>query len=108
MGVHITKYGLKWIYGCNVSSVINVRFCAYCAHFLGIDTPLQKMYDDEVSKLDMWIVVEELMAHQAMMAWWMLFSVVVSEVGASRGPVNLEFTLTSAISDPVEAHVNCF
>ena len=70
MSVHIYKYALQWIYGRNVSSGINVRFCAYCAycaHFPGIETPLQKMHDDEVSKLDMWLVVEELRAHQAMM-----------------------------------------
>ena len=38
MSVHIYKYGLQWIYDVNVSSGINVRFCAYCAHFPGIDT----------------------------------------------------------------------
>ena len=64
------------------------------------------MHDDAVSKLDMWLVVEELRAHQAMMAWGVVFGVVVSEGGASVGPVNIELTLTSAISDPVEAHVN--
>ena len=40
MSVHIYKYGLKWLYGRNVSSTINVRFyayCAYCAHFPGIE-----------------------------------------------------------------------
>ena len=37
MSVHIYKYGLKRIYFRNVSSSINVRFCAYCAHFPGID-----------------------------------------------------------------------
>ena len=62
---------------------------------------------DEVSKLDMWLVVEELRAHQAMMAWGMVFGVVVSKVGASGAPVNIELTLKSAIYDPVEAHVNC-
>ena len=55
----------------------------------------------------MWLVVEELGAHQEMMAWGMVFGVVVPEVGASGGPVNLELTLTGEISDPVEAHVNC-
>ena len=65
------------------------------------------MHDDEVSKLDMWIVVEELGAHPAMMAWGMVFGVVVPKVSASGGPVNLELTLRSAIFDPVEAHVNC-
>ena len=65
------------------------------------------MHDDEVRNLYMWLVVEELRAHQEMMAWGMVFGVVVPEVGASGGPVNLELTLTSAISDPVEAHVNC-
>ena len=72
-----------------------------------INTPSQKMHDNEVSKLDMWIVEEELRAHQAMMDWGMVVGVVVPKLGASGGPVNLELTLTSAISDPVEAHVNC-
>ena len=108
MSVHIYKYGLQWIYGRNVSSGINVQFCAYCAHFRGIDTPSQKMHDDEVSKLDMWLVVEELREHRAMMAWRMVFGVVFPKVGASGGPVNLEFTLTGEIPDPVEAHVNRF
>ena len=83
----------------------NVRFCTR-VHFPGIETPSQKMHDYEVSKLEIWIVVEELRAHQEMMAWGMVFGVVVPEVGASGGPVNLELTLTIAISDPVEAHVN--
>ena len=87
-------------------SGIIVRFCAYCAHFTGTDTPLQKMNDGEVSKLDMWLVVEELRSHQAMMAWGMVFGVVVPRVGASGGPVNIELTLTGEIPDPVEAHVN--
>ena len=38
MSVHIFKYRLKWRYGLNVSSAINVRFCAYCTHFPGIDS----------------------------------------------------------------------
>ena len=106
MSVHIYKYILQWIYGRNVSSGINVRFCADCAHFPGIYTLSQKMHDGKVSKLDMWLVVEELRAHQAMMAWVMVFGVVVPEVGASGGLANLELTLTSAIPHPVEAHVN--
>ena len=57
--------------------------------------------------MDIWLVVEELRAHQAMMAWGVVFGVVVPKVGASGAPVNLELTLTSAISVPVEAHVNC-
>ena len=89
-----------------MSSANNVRFCAYCAHFPGIDTPSQKMHDNDVRKLDMWLVVEELRAYQVMMAWGMVFGVVVPKVGASGPPVNIELTLTSAISDPVEAHVN--
>ena len=68
-----------------MSSGINVRFCAYCAHFPGIDTPSKKMHDDKVIKMDMWLVVEELGAHQAVMAWGMVFGVVVPEVGASGG-----------------------
>ena len=94
------------VYGRNMSSTINVQFCAYCAHFPGIDTPMQNMHDDEVIKLDMWLVVEELREHQGIMTWGMVFGVLVPEVGASRAPVNLELTLTSAIPDPVEVHVN--
>ena len=37
MSIHIYKYGLQWIYGCNVSSSIDDRFYTYCAHFLEID-----------------------------------------------------------------------
>ena len=107
MSVHIYKSVFKWIYGRNLSSVINVWFCAYCTHFPGIDTPSQEMNDNKVSKLDMWLAVEEPRAHQAMMFWGVLFGVLVPEVGASGGAVNLELTLTSAITDPVEAPVNC-
>ena len=106
MTMQIYNYRLQWPYGCNVSSVINARFCVYCAYFPGIDTFSQKMHDNEVSKLDMCLVVEELRAHQEMMAWGMVFGMVVPEVGASGGPVNLELTLSSVIPDPVEAHVN--
>ena len=72
-----------------------------------MNTPSQKMHDEEVSKLYMWLVVEELRSHQAMMAWGMVFGVVVSEVGAYGSPVNIELTLTSTIYDTVEAHVDC-
>ena len=82
------------------------RLCAYCAYSTGIDTTSQKMLDDEVRNFDMWLVVEEVMVHQLVMAWVMVFSVVVSEVGASGGPVNIEVALASVIPDPVEAHVN--
>ena len=64
------------------------------------------MNDNKVSKLDMCLVVEELRAHQAVMALGMVFGVVFPKVGASGGPVNLELALTGAISNPVEAHVN--
>ena len=89
-----------------MSSANNVRFCVR-ARFPGINTPSQKMHDNEVRKLDMWIVMEELRVHQVMMDWGVVFGVVFSEVGVSGGAVNLELTLTSAISNPVEAHVNC-
>ena len=42
------------------------------------------------------------------MAWGMIFGVIVTKVGASGGPVNLELTLTGAIPDTVEVHVNRF
>ena len=60
-----------------MSSGNDVRFCAYCTHFPGIDTPSQNMHDDEVSKLDMWLVVEEFREHQLVVAWVMVFGVVV-------------------------------
>ena len=107
MSVHIYKYGLKCLYGRYVFSAINVRFCAQCAHSPVIYTPSQKMHDEEVRKLDMWLVVEELRSYQVIMAWGMVFGMVFPEVGASGRPVNLELTLTSAIPDPVEAHFNC-
>ena len=44
MSVHIYKYVLQWIYGCNVSSSINAQFCAYCAHFPGIDRKILLNY----------------------------------------------------------------
>ena len=37
MSVNMRKYGLQCLYDLNVSSGINVRFYAYCAHFPGID-----------------------------------------------------------------------
>ena len=40
------------------------------------------------------------------MAWGMVFGLIVPKVGVSGGAVNLELTLTSAIPDPVEVHVN--
>ena len=56
----------------------------------------------------MWLVVEEVRAHQLVMAWVVLFGVVVSEVGASGGTVNTEVDLTGTVPDTVEAHTNCF
>ena len=57
--------------------------------------------------VDTWIVMEEVRAHQSVMAWGMMFGVVVPNVDASRGLVNLEVALVGAIPDPVEAHVVC-
>ena len=106
MSVHNFKYGLQWLYGRNVSFGINAQFCSYCAHFPGIYTPLQNMHDNEVRKLDMWLVVEELRAHQSVIAWGRVFGAVVPEVGASGAPVNIELAMAGAIPDTVEAHVN--
>ena len=86
---------------------INARFCAYCAQYTGIDTPSQKMHDGKVHKVDMWLVVDEVRAHQYVVDWGMVFGVVVSEVGASGGPINIEVDLLGEIPDPVEAHVDC-
>ena len=48
--------------------------------------------------------MDEVRAHQLVMAWGMVFGVVVPEVGDSGVPVNLELALAGAIPDPVEAH----
>ena len=85
MSVHIYKYGLQWLYGRILSSGIHSQFCVYCAHFPGIYTSSHKMHGNEVSKLDMWLVVEELRVHQVVMALVMVFGVVVPEVVASGG-----------------------
>ena len=64
------------------------------------------MHADKVREVYMWLVVEEVRAHQSVMAWGMVFGVVVPEVGASGDSVNIEMALAGAIPDPVEAHVN--
>ena len=46
------------------------------------------------------------MEHQSVMAWGMVFDVLVPEVGAYRCLVNIEVALAGATPDPVEAHVN--
>ena len=107
MSVHIYNYRLNWIYGRDVSSVINARFCAYCAYSKGIYTPSQNMHYNKARKVYMWLVVEEVRAHQSLMAWGMVFGVVVPKFGAYGGTVNLEVTLAGANPDLVEAHVNC-
>ena len=43
------------------------------------------MHDNEASKFDMWLVVEEVRAHKLVTAYGVVFGVVVSEVGASMG-----------------------
>ena len=40
-------------------------------------------------------------SNQSAMAWGMVFGVVVSEVGASGDPVNIELALEGVIPDPV-------
>ena len=52
--------------------------------------------------------MEEVRVNQSVMAWGVVFGVVVTKVGASRGPVNIEVALVGAIPDTAEAHVNCF
>ena len=61
---------------------IHSRFYVYGVHSTGIDTPLQMMHGNDVSKVYMWLVVEEVRAHQSVMAWEMVFGVVVPKVGA--------------------------
>ena len=64
------------------------------------------MHDAKVSKVDMWLIVEEVRAHQSVTVWGMVFGVVVPKVGASGGPVNIEVAWAGAIPDPLEAHFN--
>ena len=64
------------------------------------------MYYNKNFKVDMWLVADEVKAHQLVMAWGMVFGMVVANVGASGGPVNIEVALAGAIPDPVEAHVD--
>ena len=52
----------------------------------------------------MWLVVEEVRVHQSVMAWGMVFGVVVPEVGSFRSPVNIEVSLAGTIPDPLELH----
>ena len=47
--------------------------------------PSQKIHDNEVSKVDIWLVVEEVREHQSLMARGMVVGVVFSKVGASGG-----------------------
>ena len=77
-------------------------------HSTVIDTPLHNIHDNKVSKVYMWLVLEEVRVHQSVMTWGMLFCVLVPKVGASRAPVYLEVALAGAIPDPVEVHVNRF
>ena len=51
--------------------------------------------------------MEYVREHQSVMDLGTVFVVVVAEVGAYRGSVNLEVVLTGTIPDPVEAHVDC-
>ena len=51
--------------------------------------------------------MEEVRAHPSVMAWEMVFGVVVPKFGAYGGTVNLEVALAGANPDLVEAHVNC-
>ena len=100
------NYMLQWIYGHDVSSDINAWFCTYCAHSMRIDTNLHKMHENKVSKVYMWLVVEEVRAYHSVMDWGIMFGVVVPEVGASGGTVNLEVALAGGIPDPLEACAN--
>ena len=45
---------------------------------------------------------------QSMVAWGMVFDVVVAKVDATEGPEKLEVALAGAILDPDEAHFSCF
>ena len=64
------------------------------------------MHDGNVRKSGMWLFVEELRLHQAVMAWGMVFGVVAPKVGAYGGPLNLQLALTGEIPVPLEAHGN--
>ena len=60
---------------------------------------------DDFCRVNMWLAMEEVRAHQSVTSWKMVYGVVVFKVGDSGGLVNLEVSLAGAIPDPVEAHV---
>ena len=90
-----------------MSSDIKSRLCTFCTQSNGIDTPSQKTHEDNICEVDIRLDVEEVRAYQFMMAWGMVFGMVVAKVGASGPPVNLELYLVGTIPDPVEIHVDC-
>ena len=55
----------------------------------------------------MWIVVEGVRVHESVMAWEMVFGMIVPKVGDSGDAVNIEVALAGGIPDPLEAHVCC-
>ena len=59
------------------------------------------MHDEIFCEVDMQLVVAEVRVHQLVMDWIIVFGVLVSEVGASGGPLNIELALAGAIPDPV-------
>ena len=61
----------------------------YCAQSAFIDITSQNMHDNEVCKVDIWLILEEVRAHQSVMAWRVVFGVVAAEVVASGVPENI-------------------
>jgi hypothetical protein len=43
-----------------------------------------------------------------MMGCGMMFGKIIGTIGLSFAPIDFELTLSNAIANPVEAHVNCF
>ena len=64
------------------------------------------MHDEKFCEVDMQLVVAEVRVHQLVMAWGIVFGMLVAKIGASGGAVNIELALAGAITDPVEAHVD--
>ena len=52
--------------------------------------------------------MEILWAHEFVMCRWMMLGEIVRIVLFSRGPIQIELTLSDAVLEPVIAHVECF
>jgi hypothetical protein len=45
--------------------------------------------------------------HAFVMCWIMILSEIISHIGVTRRPTNIELVLFHSVCDPVEYHVHC-